>query len=1048
VGVNRLFKTRDGTLWVCTVDKGLLKWDPHRGGFLRYARDANDPNTLPHDSVQTMFEDAERVIWVGTQSGISRFVSKPRSIFNYKHQAGNPNSLRDDMIWSVHRDSKGFVWIGTEYGVDRLDRKNGQITHYRHDSKNPNSLSYDKVAAIREDRSGTLWFGTYGGGLNRFDPTTGRFQAYRHDGSNPGSLSSDAVRSLLLDRQGVLWVGTQGGGLNRFDAKTGNFKTYKDAPYFTQVIFEDRAGILWLGGENGGLFRFDPGTEKFIVYPHDPKDPQSLSSDRVYAIYEDRSGTLWVGTQNGLNRMDRSQGTFTDYTSRDGLPGNAISAILEDARGYLWLATHDGLSRFDPRKNTFRNYSEADGLPDNFLAPYFAEGSFQTEDGEIILGTSKGLTTFYPGRLSDNPHVPPVVLTNFLLFNKPVNPGSDDSPLHKPIWAADSLHLTHKQSIFTFEFAALSYIAPENNRYRYRLEPLENEWNEVDSRHRQATYTSLPAREYTFRVQGSNNDGIWNEQGVHLNITVLPPWWATWWFRSIAFLSVACLAFAAYRWRVASLHLAASRLELQVAERTRELRIAKEAADVARDAADSANRAKSRFLANMSHELRTPLNAILGFSSLLRDDDVSENQRRDLDIINRSGEYLLALINHVLDLAKIEAGRTELQVETCDLKRLIAEVTDMMRVRANEKNLPLIVIEPQDIPEFVRVDAAKLRQVLINLLGNAIKFTERGAVTLRSESRLAGAGGRLLITFEVEDTGMGIAPEDQSRIFDAFVQAGKEQSRKGTGLGLTISRQFVELMGGSIHLASEPGKGSLFRVELPVDALEKSQMKRREVQEQIVGVDQGRSASRILIVEDREENWLVLERLMRKAGFEVQIAENGARGVELFRTWRPHFIWMDMRMPVMDGKEATRQIRAMDGGQDVKIVAVTASVFASERHEVLAAGIDDFVRKPFQPAEIYNCMAQHLGLRRIYDKRPQEDQRSVLTPEDFRELSPDLVRELADVIATLDQRRILEVITRIRDRDATLANKLTHFADRFAYTAILDAVRDQSNKAS
>jgi signal transduction histidine kinase/ligand-binding sensor domain-containing protein/CheY-like chemotaxis protein len=1048
VGVNRLFKGRDGILWVCTVDRGLLKWERDRGIFIRYARDANDPNSLPHDSVQTMFEDAEGVTWVGTQSGLSRFSSKPPSFLNYRRQPGNPNSLRNDMIWSVHRDSKGFIWIGTEDGLDRLHRESGQIVHYQRNSEIPHGLSYDKVAAIREDRSGFLWFGTYGGGLNRFDPATERFFAYRHDDRNPASLSSDAVRSLLLDRQGVLWVGTQGGGLNRFNASTGQFKNYEGAPYFTQVIYEDRAGMLWLGGENGGLFRFNPRTETFTIYPHEPKNPRSFSSERVYAICEDRGGTLWIGTQNGLTRMERSDGTFTTYTTRDGLPGNAISAILEDAQGYLWLATHDGLSRFDPRRKTFRNYSESDGLPDNYLAPYMSEGSFQAEDGEIILGTSKGVTTFYPDRLSDNPYIPRVVLTDFLLFNKRVYLGSD-SPLQNPIWATDSLLLTHEQGIFTLEFAALSYIAPENNRYRYRLEPLEKAWNEVDSRHRTATYTSLPPRKYTFRVQGSNNDRVWNEQGVHLDITVQPPWWATWSFRSIVFLSVMCLALAAYRWRVRSLHLAAAQLELQVAERTRELRIAKEAADVARDAADSANRAKSSFLANMSHELRTPLNAILGFSRLLQDDGASEKQRKDLDIISRSGEHLLTLINDILDLAKVEAGRTELQVEHCNLKHLIAEVTDMMRIRANEKGLLLIVGEAQGFPEFVRVDAAKLRQVLINLLGNAIKFTESGTVTLRLESRPADIDDRLLVTFEVEDTGVGIATEDQSHIFEAFVQVGEPGNQKGTGLGLTISRQFVQLMGGSIDVRSVPGKGSRFWVELPVEAIGESQMNRSEtLEEQIAGVDPGGSEYRILIVEDREENWLVLQRLMQKTGFETRIAEDGARGVELFRSWRPHFIWMDLAMPVMDGKEATRQIRALHGGQDVRIVAVTASVFASEREDVLAAGIDDFVSKPFQPNEIYSCMARHLGLRCIYDNRWREKQSSVLKPEDLRALSPDLIRELEAVVVTLDQRRILEVIARIRDRDAALADKLSCLADRFAYTHIMEAMKNRRDTAS
>ena len=270
--------------------------------------------------------------------------------------------------------------------------------------------------------------------------------------------------------------------------------------------------------------------------------------------------------------LDRSRGTFTIFTTKDGLPDNTIKAILEDAQGYLWLATHDGLSRFDPRTKTFRNYSESDGLPSNFLNPYAARGQLSDSDGEMIIGSSNGLTTFYPDRLSDNPYVPPVVLTDLLLFNKPVHPGAN-SPLHKPIWATDSLTLTHTQSIFTLEFAALSYTAPEKNRYRYRLEGLETEWNEVDSRQRLATYTSLPAGKYVFRVQGSNNDGIWNQKGATLAITVLPPWWATWWFRSIIVLSVAGLIFGSLsvpREDLATGEL--RRLEAQVAERTRELR--------------------------------------------------------------------------------------------------------------------------------------------------------------------------------------------------------------------------------------------------------------------------------------------------------------------------------------------------------------------------------------------------------------------------------------------------------------------------------------------
>ena len=289
--------------------------------------------------------------------------------------------------------------------------------------------------------------------------------------------------------------------------------------------------MLWIGTYDG-LRRFDPKTEQFTAYRHNAKDFRSGGLNRMLAIHEDRQGLLWIGTLYGLNQFDRRHGTFTAFTRKDGLPTNAVRGIQEDAEGYLWLATGNGLIRFHPQTRTVRHYSESDGLPSNLLNPYGVDGSWQSKSGEIVFGSTAGVVAFYPERISPSPYVPPVVLTEFRLFNKAVERGPD-SPLHKSIWATDSLTLTHAQSIFTLEFAGLSYAAPEKNRYRYRLEGLESEWNEVDSGRRQATYTSLPARGYVFRVQASSKDGVWNEKGVRLALTILPPWWATWWFRSL-----------------------------------------------------------------------------------------------------------------------------------------------------------------------------------------------------------------------------------------------------------------------------------------------------------------------------------------------------------------------------------------------------------------------------------------------------------------------------------------------------------------------------------
>ena len=458
-----------------------------------------------------------------------------------------------------------------------------------------------------------------------------------------------------------------------------------------------------------------------------------------------------------------------------------------------------------------------------------------------------------------------------------------------------------------------------------------------------ATYTNLSARKYVFELQGSNNDGVWNPKITTLAITVLPPWWATWWFTSLTVLTIAAAVFAAYRARVRGLQLAGIRLETQVAERTRELEIAK-------DAAERANKAKSSFLAHMSHELRTPLNSILGFSAMVRDaPELSEKHREDLATVCRSGEHLLGLIDDVLDTAKIEAGRVTLNHASFDLGDLVRDCIVMMRVRASDKGLELFLHSDPIVPRFVRSDAGKLRQVLVNLIGNAVKFTERGSVTVRLNARRMDASRDIRLILEVEDTGIGIAPEDQARIFDVFVQAGQTSTQKGTGLGLSITQQFVHMMGGSIHVESSIGKGSLFRVELPVQEAEESEaVAANDDRGQVVGLAPGQPDYRILIVEDKRENWLLLQRLLEDAGFQVQVAEDGAQGVEMFRTWQPHLIWMDIRLPVMGGLEATGRIRALEGGRRVKIVALTASAFAQQREEVLAAGLDDFLRKPYR----------------------------------------------------------------------------------------------------
>jgi signal transduction histidine kinase/CheY-like chemotaxis protein len=465
----------------------------------------------------------------------------------------------------------------------------------------------------------------------------------------------------------------------------------------------------------------------------------------------------------------------------------------------------------------------------------------------------------------------------------------------------------------------------------------------------------------------------------------------------------------------------------------------------AQQAAEAASNAKSVFLASMSHELRTPLNAILGFSGLLRHEaGISPEQRRTLDLINRSGEHLLSLINDVLDMAKVEAGQLDVDHSPFDLDALTRDVLDLMRVRAEEKGLQVVLDKHTALPRLICGDGAKLRQVLINLIGNAVKFTAEGRITLRLSARPTHAPHGLNLLVEVEDTGSGIAAEDQDRIFEPFTQivaTGQQTLQKGTGLGLSITRQYVEVMGGRISVESQSGRGSCFRIELPVERADELPGSAAPLDHtRVIGLEPGQTDYRILIVEDQIENWLLLRRLLESAGLTARVVENGQLGIEMFQSWHPHFIWMDLRMPVLDGLAAARHIRTMEGGQDVQIAALTASVFKEERDRVMAAGMDDFVSKPFRPAEVFDCLTRHLGIRFVREDEPLDDGAgpiAELRPEALVHVPAGLREALCAALVSLDRERLGQLLRQLGELDPALGHALAQHAERLDYTALL-----------
>lgn len=474
----------------------------------------------------------------------------------------------------------------------------------------------------------------------------------------------------------------------------------------------------------------------------------------------------------------------------------------------------------------------------------------------------------------------------------------------------------------------------------------------------------------------------------------------------------------------------------------------------ARAQAEAANRAKSVFLANMSHELRTPLNAILGFSDLLkRDPDTTTDQQETLGIINRSGAHLLSMINDVLDLSKIEAGRQEPVLGAFDLLQMLEDIGRMFKVRAESAQLGFELELDPALARYVTTDIGKLRQILINLLGNAIKFTSEGGVSLRVRTLpMADDPSMLTLQVEVEDSGPGIMPEQQARIFAPFVQVQQvSSSLKGTGLGLAISKTFVELLGGEIRVESTPGTGSLFRIDLPVGLAEADEVGGVDAAKPaVLGLESGQPAWRILVVEDNPDSRLLLRRLLAEAGFEVRVAKDGQEGVALFERWRPHFIWMDIQMPVMNGYEATRHIRTSPGGETVKIVALTASVFEEERGGILEVGCDDVMHKPFRVREIFDALEQHLGVRYRYEEIVEEaiHEPVEVSAEAIAALPNDLRETLRVASVSLDNDAFAAVLAPIRERDPALATGLAALAREFRFDRILTLIGTQEHTVS
>jgi ligand-binding sensor domain-containing protein/signal transduction histidine kinase len=554
-----------GNLWIGTP-MGLDRLSTIGTRFIHYRNDPTFAKSLSTNSIKSIYEDRGGVLWFGTSAGgVNKYDRQGDRFAYYRHDPENPNSISGNLIFSIYVDSQGYTWLGTEgTGLNRFTWQTNQVMHFEHNPAKRNSLSANTVNAIHEDKDGMLWIATTNG-LDVFDRNTLQFSHYQRDPANPDSLSANHIYEVFVDSQNNVWIGTAG-GLDRLDRSTGKFTHYTpkvgDPNSLSGIavnnIFEDHNGYFWMGTFDSGLNKFDPETGKFTRYRFDPRNKLSISNDSILAIYEDSQNRLWIGTAGGgLNLYNPATENFVYYLEKDGLPNGVVYGILEDSEGKLWLSTNFGISRFDPETRTFRNFDGGDGLQSNeFNSGAFARGKY----GEFYFGGINGLTVFHPSRVDDSPYLPPVVLTSLTQGDNPI---VTDSSLE----TTQNVVLQWPENSFEFEFAALSYGQPNKNQYAYKLEGFDTGWHAIGTK-RDGRYTNLPGGEYTLLLKASNSDGIWNESPVRINVTVIPPFWQTVWFRSSLVL-VAVLAVAGgVRLRTKTMQDRNRQLERLVRERT------------------------------------------------------------------------------------------------------------------------------------------------------------------------------------------------------------------------------------------------------------------------------------------------------------------------------------------------------------------------------------------------------------------------------------------------------------------------------------------------
>jgi signal transduction histidine kinase/ligand-binding sensor domain-containing protein/DNA-binding response OmpR family regulator len=1032
-----IYGDSEGTIWI-GGKLGLCKFDSKTDRFesiFGFTWPEKDINNLGHskhlkywnysvnrfkpvtsganERINAIIEDEKKILWLGTEGGLVQFNPQENIYKNYLY---NPSASLNTITSMCQDINSGVIWLATVDGLYSFDKKNKKFTHYNSEANyvldersgslwvgtkteikklNRTKQFFKKyltdvpVQAIRNGKAGILWMLTFKGQF-KFDIQQDKFVPH-----SPGkdyvwfvwdirgdiSYRREAGGLYILDTLGNLifsldasmddyintatmgyscksgfWCGFENGDLDLWDHKTNRIIKVANFKRRINLMFEDSYGFLWVSTFMGSLFHYDLKRNKYIEFVYDPRKPSSLSGNIVNKIYEDAKGRLWFLTNNGLNKLEQATNTFARFGDKQGFPSKSMHGIAEDKNGNLWISTTRGISRFNPETNAVKNYDASYGI-DPPADVSFGDALVE-KNGEMYFSGSRGFTKFHPDSIKDNPFIPPIVITSFKKFDKTFR-------IEKEI------RLAHDENFLSFEFAALSYLSNERNQYAYMMEGLDRDWVHSGTR-RFASYPNLDPGEYVFRVKGSNNDGIWNEAGTSISIIISPPWWKTTWAYILYSILILSMIYTTWKMQVKRIRIRheyeMSKFETQKLHEVDEI--------------------KSRFFTNISHEFRTPLTLILGPVKQIIERTKEEKTRDDLKVVNKNANRLLGLVNQLLDISKLESGNMKLQTSPENIVQLLKALVLSFTSYAERKRITLKFNSSQD-EIIVYIDKDKVEKMITNVLSNAFKFTPEGGrieVTLKPSSFPPLVKGELkggFVEISVRDTGIGIPKEKLSKIFDRFYQVDGSHTREqeGTGIGLALTKELVELHKGTIEVESEAGKCTIVTISLP---LGKEHLKLEEICEQSLSLQKesfGQTLSKgegfseqtifpeetktekdislitetdkpfLLIVEDNSDVRNYIKNNLEK-DYRILEAVDGEDGWNKALEHMADLIVSDVMMPKMDGFELCKKLKTDEQTSHIPIILLTAKAASSDKIEGYEIGADDYIMKPFEPAEL------------------------------------------------------------------------------------------------